>query len=110
LLTIEFDNPVFHDGVNVTVRAGDKWVKRLRLGDYFVPVKAGCVDDAPCHINCVIGLFYCPVDELPDGLLVHEHDPACRTREGLEAELERIYGNAKNRLVTAIVWHRKPKL
>lgn len=109
MLTIEFDNPIFHEGVNVTVRSGDKWAKRLRLGDYFVPVRSGCVEDAPLHVDCVIGIVYCPFDELPEGLLMHEHDPACQTKEGLAAELDRIYGPARNRLVTAIVWHRKRK-
>jgi len=43
---IEFDTPVFKDGVNVTVRNTDKWARRLRLNDRLLPTKTG---ETPPH-------------------------------------------------------------
>lgn len=105
--SIEFLNPVFNDGLNVTVRDGSKWANRVRLGDHLMPTRPG---ETPPHDaqNRVVGVFYCSLDDLPAAILRHEHDPTCRTKAGLAAELDRIYGPTGygHRMVTAIVWTR----
>ena len=107
---IEFCNPVFSDGLNVTVRSGAKWANRVCIGDRLLPTRTG---ETPPHNSQdrVIGVFYCALADLPAAILRHEHDPACRTKAGLAAELDRIYGPTDygHRMVTAIVWTRETR-
>lgn len=81
VMRLEFSNPVFHRGVNTTVRRGLKWSRVdkavVRIGD----------------IDCMLpisSLSY-PFHLLDDHHLRNEHDPTCRTVTGLLAELRRVY-------------------
>ena len=108
--TIEFQNPVFHDGINVTVRNGDKWARKLKLGDHLMPTRTGETPPYDSQ-NRVIGIYYCSLDELPATVLRQEHDPKCRTKSGLAAELDSVYGPTRfgHRMVTVIVWIRETR-
>lgn len=91
--TLEFQNPVFNAGRNTTVRRGSRWHGRswakIRLGDGDVIVK----------LYPMTHDFYL----LSDHWLRHEHDPACRTVDGLFAEMQRIYpGFKRHEEVTVI--------
>jgi hypothetical protein len=83
---LQFFNPVFHIGRNVTVRKGTKWANEVMavvLGDantaYVVPLVT--------HVQ--------PFNLLTDKDLVDEHDPGCRTVAGLLADLQRAYPGFK---------------
>lgn len=80
---IEFSNPVFKNGVNLTVRRGTKWhgVDRafIQLSDF---IRHGTV-----ALATEVKVF----NELTDVDLIDEHDPSCRTVEGLAAEMKRVY-------------------
>lgn len=78
-----FSNPTFNDGINLTVRKGHKWhcerQAHLDLGgkmSVFLPI-----------MHTRLAVF----DELTDADLVHEHDPICRTKEGLFGVLQEVY-------------------
>jgi hypothetical protein len=88
-----FDNPVFEMGLNYTVRAGSKWASRLKPGDWVeVGETAAVITEA----------LYTSWEFLPQRVFDFEHDPVCRTKEGLKAKLERIYGVADIDHVTCI--------
>ena len=102
-----FGNPVFHDGINLTTRVGDKWTK-LRQGDQLT-----CWGDkgAEGPLNAegtVIGFLFCPLCMIPSSWLKNfEHDPACRTHEGLLADLTERYPASRigpTTMVTAILF------
>jgi len=75
-----FLEPVFHPGLNVTVRNGDKWMK-ADVGDDLLIKKTG--EDKIIHTGMLLGKAYVPFKLIPDEWLAHEHDPKCLTREGL---------------------------
>ncbi len=97
--TIKFENPVFETDLNVTIRNGPKWADTLGLGDV---LEWG---DPYGMYGRVVGVAYVSLEEAPSALLELNHDPACRTREGLKATLDRLYGLSKRRMVTVILFN-----
>ncbi|HDZ37663.1 MAG TPA: hypothetical protein ENH62_05155 [Marinobacter sp.] len=90
-MNLEFQNAVFNDGLNVTVRQGDKW--HGTTGSVPVIDIAGRTFDEKYRGEAyVLGSLLLFFDDIPAGLLRHEHDPSCRTKKGLKAELKRVYG------------------
>ncbi|WP_102107525.1 hypothetical protein [Oceaniglobus roseus] len=84
---IDFVNPTFHEGLNITVRHGDKWARTASIGDVLqIEGHAGRIT-AP-----ITGLLRCLLDEIPEGLLALEHDAEARSRDGLRRILDEIYG------------------
>ena len=86
-----FQNATFRNGINVTVRRGDKW--HGREGETIE-----IFDDAGTNFHerfrgqaRILGSLYMFFDDIPAGLLQHEHDPSCHTKRGLKAELMRVY-------------------
>ena len=103
---MDFLNPVFHDGMNVTVRDGDKWAEKLKVGDELALAETGANNARDG--GRVVGILYCSLDELPSGILKWEHDPACRTKAGLREILDKTYGKTQfgHRMVTAVIFYR----
>lgn len=97
---LRFSNPVFNQGENITVRYGIKWAAH----------GPGAVDLATADgrrlasakiIKCVMKPF-CDITE-PE--IANEHDPSCRTLEGLHDELCGIYEGFKpNDKVTLVTF------
>lgn len=90
---LEFQNPVFNAGWNTTVRRGRKWSKegiaKVKIGQSFAVVE-------------LRPLTY-RFNQLSDHILRHEHDPSCRTVEGLFNEMCRVYpGFQRNEEVTVV--------
>jgi len=97
-----FQNPVFQQGINVTVRNGDKWMK-VNIGDELVIKETG--KDEVIVSGKVIGKALLPASLCPTELLFYEHDPNCRCVSGLIKVMENIYPNfAPNNLVTIIIF------
>lgn len=82
---LEFSNPVFHPGTNTTVRRGDKWCR-----EELAVIHVGNVD-------CIVKLrpITHPFNLLTDHWLRDEHDPSCRTVDGLLTEMQRVYPGFK---------------
>lgn len=120
-----FQNPVFDGTTQITVRRGDKWARALadnefepgipvhnvtvsktKITDGEPSVKLETVAQVPLGYAAVLGVLYCKFDEIPDGLLQHEHDPACRTLPGLFREMQRVYDSSftADEMVTVIVF------
>lgn len=80
---LEFSNPVFKNGVNLTVRRGTKW----HMVDMAYVQLGGEHRHGPVILTTEIKKF----NELIDVELRDEHDPSCRTVEGLAVEMKRVY-------------------
>ncbi|MGH8055515.1 MAG: hypothetical protein ACREP4_16515 [Stenotrophomonas sp.] len=78
-----FANPLFHTGRNTSVRRGERWhgiaLARIELG-------GGRVSE-PLTLQTERRRF----DTLIAAELRDEHDPACRTPEGLLAVMQQLY-------------------
>jgi len=95
-----FKNPVFESGVNVTVRYGTKWSVQAPP-ESIVEVwetNGGYLFDA-----FIVDTELHRVCDIPEDLLHQEHDPACRTHEGLLAVLRKVYGSKINSRVWVTV-------
>jgi len=77
---MDFRNPVWREGLNLTVRYGEKW-KILKIGEKF-NISSG--ESAICE-----ELIICRFKDICFDDLDFEHDPKCRTKIGL---LNCLYG------------------
>jgi len=84
-----FQNAVFHRGINVTVRNGYKWGA---ANGELVSVE-DVEDNREPEIAHILGVLTVKLNKIPEGILALEHDPKCRTRRGIIAEMKRVYGN-----------------
>ena len=90
---LEFQNPTFTVGWNLTVRRGTRWhqVTPVRLRLY------GGALSSPVHLLSEVRQF----QSLTESDLADEHDPACRTPAGLLNIMRRSYdGFATTEYVT----------
>jgi hypothetical protein len=78
-----FSNPKFHTGRNTSVRRGDRWhgVAQARIE------QGAGRHTGPLPLHTELRRF----DMLTAADLRDEHDPACRTPEGLLAVMQRLY-------------------
>lgn len=103
---LQFTNPVFNNGFNLTVRRGTKWhgVRECRVqlgGDHTVFVN---------RMHTQVFTF----NTLEDFDLRYEHDPVCRTVTGLSKVMKEVYPEFEETdevtLVTFILDLRKPQI
>ena len=94
-LVLKFDNPTFREGVNVTVRYGEKWRDSVEIGDR---VELGGTP----HSGRIVGKLYENLHKIPAPIHNLNHDPTCRTTVGITKELSRIYGPFPNGVLGAV--------
>lgn len=90
--------PQFHTGRNTSVRRGSRWHgvarARIELGDGH--------HSAALPLHTELRCF----DTLTANDLRDEHDPACRTPEGLAVVMRRLYpGFTQDETVTLVHFH-----
>lgn len=101
-----FMNPVFHPGMNVTVRNGDKWMK-ANVGDRLI-IKETDKKDVLKH-GRVVGKAHIPFKMVPEKWLDYEHDPSCHTYDGLLNEMKRVYsGFSEENYVVVLLFELTP--
>lgn len=92
-----FENPEFQFGINFTVRHGTKWADLVNVGDVVklrnlggneVKVKGQIFQSVLGEITHV---FKCKLQDLPQMVFDHGHDPGCRTIAGLIDMLKEVY-------------------
>jgi hypothetical protein len=85
-----FNNPVFHAGINLTVRRGTKWDG----------IKEAYIEDVGIReIKTRSFRFF----DLDDTDLKNEHDASCRDYQGLLKEMRQVYpGFSENEIVTLV--------
>lgn len=102
-----FQNPVFNKGLNVTVRNGSKWMK-VEIGDTLL-IKGVSEESSATEIDQIgtlAGKALLPMRFVPDVFLIYEHDPYCRTRDGLLAEMKKVYQDfSENNIVTVLLFY-----
>ena len=82
---MNFKKPVFHPGMNTTVRRGGKWAD-LKPGMLLrIAVDGGTIDVPVCRV--LLSKF----GYLHEADVRDEHDPACRSLTGLLDEMCRCY-------------------
>lgn len=86
--TLLFSNAVFHDGINVTCRNGYKWADAM--GELVKIAETS--DDEEWRYGHILGVLTVKLNKIPEGILALEHDPSCRTTEGIIKEMRRVYG------------------
>ena len=97
LRTIHFSNPVFHDGINCTVRRGYKWAN-LRIGEEIL-----LNGDKRASVK---KLLICRFNEIKERDISCEHDPECRTIDGLFNTLSKVYPNFSNNSIVTIIYFK----
>jgi len=82
---MQFDKPVFHEGLNTTIRLGDKWYNFLDVGGWFKPKG----NDGFARVR---ELQLRKFSQCRDRhILATEHDPNCRDFVGLRQALCNAY-------------------
>jgi len=79
---LKFQNPIFHDGLNCTVRQGYKWAN-LKIGE---TILLNGERKATIEKISVLRFKDVKVEDIR-----YEHDPKCRTTNGLFKVLSGIY-------------------
>jgi len=87
---LEFLNPEWHYGENVTVRLGYKWVEKAYEGDLVEIVRTGqsqaITTGVITEIRSVLRFSQVAIQDL-----WFEHDPACRVPDGLVKAMLQAY-------------------
>ncbi len=101
---LQFLNPVFHAGTNVTVRKGVKWAD-VRPKDIINLSKTG---KKPFGTAEIVSVFIGAIEMIPHTLLKLEHDPECRDYLGLKSVMINTYGDIKRgEIVTVLEFLKK---
>lgn len=89
-----FMNPEFEEGfVQVTVRNGYKWYDIVSHLPYVLEVAKTEARNKAIGEAHVVGKMVLAACEIPDQILKLEHDPGCRTSNGLYAGMRKAYGD-----------------
>lgn len=92
---LEFMNPMFRKGINVTVRDGLKWDMKIDMLPKRFEVRQ--TNNIPIlGYATVIGKMVCKAIDIPKKVLELEHDPNCMAHMGLFISMRRAYGDNWN--------------
>jgi len=88
---LEFINPaVKEEGENLTVRLGNKWFEKAKMDDLLLIVIPGKKDVLSiCRVTWIATISF---KDISESMLEYEHDPACRTMDGLRKAMKLAYG------------------
>jgi hypothetical protein len=104
-MTLHFISGTFHSGLNITVRRGLEWFRKGLIPGQTITL---CVCP-PGQDHTVVGqarvafVMAALIETIPDELMKYEHEPSCRTKEGLLAAMSRVLGEVwADEIVTVI--------
>ena len=86
---LEFLNPLYHLGDNVTIRMGDKWYRKASVFDLVNITQTGT--SKPLATGVIREMWHIPFKEVTISHLWDEHDPECRNPDGLVKAMLRAY-------------------
>ncbi len=87
--SLEFLNPQWHRGMNVTVRKGIKWFEKARRGDKVCIIRTG--NSLPENFGIIDEIDYRKFMSVNIRDLAEEHDRECGTPQGLLWAMIRAY-------------------
>lgn len=108
--TILFDenasdtNNLFHSGNNLTVRRGTKYLRELDIGDGII------LENLQGNLlgkGVVTQIIAGRLQDIPEGILIQEHDPKCRNWFGLVEVLQNCYDDKSidlDEIVTGVMF------
>jgi hypothetical protein len=100
-----FKNPIFREGLNVTVRNGIKW-NSLKPGEE-ISVRETGKEDVELFKAKVLLACVTDISELPNYWLTFEHDGSCATVEGIKNGMDTVYGEGNwGPIVTVVMFVR----
>jgi len=97
---LDFNKKIFGDGLNYTVRKGEKWSTRVDINDMIeveVPLENGMVKfdgESNEHFPCdalIVDIGTCLFKNIPDKVYRFFHDPKTG-KKGLEKLMNDAYG------------------
>ena len=88
---LDFKNGVHHVGLNTTVRRGYKWAN-LNLGETVQLCTNGVPNEKDFVTATIVSLSVRTFSTIIGQDIEAEHDPDCRTYEGLKEAMIRAYG------------------
>lgn len=110
-MTLHFISGTFHAGLNITVRRGPEWSQKGLVPGQTIAL---CVCP-PGRDHNVIGqarvafVMTAQIESIPDELMAYEHEPSCRTKEGLLAAMSKVFGEVRaDEIVTVIGFEMGP--
>lgn len=86
---LDFLNPTFHYGRNVTIRRGHEWYEKAQKGDEVAIMRTGI--DKILAQGKIESLICRRFRDVTIENLLNEHDPECRTPAGLVYAMLRAY-------------------
>lgn len=86
---LDFLNPQWHRGMNVTVRRGGKWQAKAHIDDILELYQTD--GDQPVAYGMIREVRYCPYKEVTLRDLLEEHDRECGTPFGLTHAMLKAY-------------------
>lgn len=91
--TLKFKNPVFKAGRNVTCRRGTRWDTLPKENVYIIDTEDPITDDGETKVLHVVDIetLVLRFEDLRDIDLIDEHDPACRSVDGLLDTMKKVY-------------------
>jgi hypothetical protein len=97
-----FKNPVFNKGLNLTCRKGTKW---SGVTGSVILAETGTTEynDKYLGIAHIVNTKAMRLMDIQEDDLLLEHDPSCRTWQGLHDELVRVYGSIDKREIITLV-------
>lgn len=109
-MTLHFLSGTFHPGLNITVRRGLEWLQKGLLPGESITL---CVCPRG-HDHTVIGrarvafVMATQIASIPDELMAYEHEPSCRTKEGLLAAMSRVLGEIRSDETVTVIGFEMP--
>lgn len=86
---MEFQNNTHNQGLNFSVRDGLKWSEKTRIGEFLEVCGIG---KSRSYLATTKYLIICTFKDIPQFVLDNEHDPECRTLDGLRKAMVSAYG------------------
>lgn len=104
---IQFKNPVFLNGQNVTCRKGIKW--GMFQGSELEVVETGHEEHVWGYAK-IKDIKIMPFESITDNMITNEHDPSCRDISGLFQAMVDVYPRfISKELVTLIYFDYEKK-
>lgn len=98
-MNLDFDNlGILTSDLSTTVRRGTKWLGTTGR----VPVtEKGWPTPFDALVYRTEMMSY---EDVSEDIILHEHDPDCRTREGLDQALQKAYGALVPEELVTVIW------
>ncbi|HLC21739.1 MAG TPA: hypothetical protein VJM10_06495 [Candidatus Methylomirabilis sp.] len=103
--TVHFISGTFHPGLNITVRRGLAWSQKGLLPGETITLCVcphGHDHDVVAQAR-VAFVMVAQVADIPDELMAYEHEPLCRTKEGLLAAMSRVLGEVRSDDIVTVI-------